>query len=72
MSGLSNSLVEKLKASLTDSASVATPGTEAYEQGIKRWSDAAEKKAVCLPFCLTLAIVLNLFCFLSSPNAKAV
>ena len=71
MSALSNSLVEQLKASLTSSASVATPGTEAYEQGIKRWSDAAEKKAVSSPFCLAYAIVLNLFCSPPSPNAKA-
>lgn len=41
---LDASIIEKLKASLK-SSTVLTPDSEGYAASIKRWSDAAEKKA---------------------------
>jgi hypothetical protein len=34
---------------LSSSSAVLTPDSIEYEQSIKRWSDAAEKRAVGLP-----------------------
>lgn len=39
-------LVQELRASLHDSQ-VLTPHSEGYEDSIKRWSDAVERRAVC-------------------------
>lgn len=41
-------LAEELRASLQQST-VLTPDSEGYAEGIKRWSDAVEKRAVGHP-----------------------
>lgn len=39
--------VQELRASLSEAAKVAEKNDSEYEEGIKRWSKAAEKRAVC-------------------------
>lgn len=43
---LSSSLAQQLQAELKG-ATVLTPGSEGYEESLKRWSETAEKRAVC-------------------------
>jgi hypothetical protein len=47
MSTIDSSEIIQLKASLSPSSSIVTPDLENYEQCHKRWSDGAEKRAVC-------------------------
>lgn len=44
---LSPSLVQQLRADLAG-ATVLTPGSDGYEESLKRWSETAEKRAVGL------------------------
>lgn len=46
MAPIAMSTVEQLKASLSNTASLVTPDSEAYEQSIKRWSETGERRAV--------------------------
>jgi hypothetical protein len=39
--------LEKLKASLSETAVIVTPESDKYEESIKRWASSAERKAVC-------------------------
>lgn len=39
-------LVENLRGELSPDAKIVMKGDEGYEEGIKRWSRAAEKEAV--------------------------
>lgn len=41
------SLAQQLQAGL-EGATVLTPGSEGYEESLKRWSETAEKRAVGL------------------------
>jgi hypothetical protein len=54
MAPIDMSTVEQLKASLSSTASIVTPDSEAYEQSIKRWSNTSERRAVGVPILLSL------------------
>lgn len=43
-------LVTMLQSSLKDSK-LLIPGSGEFSKKVKRWSDASEKPAVCLPLC---------------------
>lgn len=48
-----DALVQELETQLVESA-VLTPESPGYAESIKRWTDSAEKKAVCIRSCPTL------------------
>ena len=48
-------LVRKLESTLIGSK-VLTPGSEEYDDKIKRWSEGSEKKAVCLNLALVKSV----------------
>lgn len=46
MAKIAATAIEQLRASLSSSAEIVTPGSENYAESIKRWSTAAEEPAV--------------------------
>jgi hypothetical protein len=58
MAPIDISAVEQLKASLSSTASIVMPDSEAYEQSIKRWSETGERRAVRVPSSISCILLL--------------